>query len=275
MKIVDLNPLYISLCDDDTAFAHYMPGNKALFEHYRKFWKGGDVLVPSLDIDSVDARRKRILRGIADATELLEMRGFSTEAITAVLFVGNHTANGHAFLDHGKPIAWFAMECFDSRLEAKIFTMHELIHAVHYAICPEFAFDTTEQQHNISRQLITEGVATYLTKRLWNTTDDVALWADRLSRKRLHSWMDTCRNSERELFQYIAANFESSDSTIKIFHSADPEDIYSYRAGYYAGLKVIESIASKYDFSERDLLNIPLQEMKRLVWDELQSLISK
>jgi hypothetical protein len=203
------------------------------------------------------------------ADERLQENGFLTEDLSAILFVGDHSANGHAFLDNGKPVAWFAIECFATELEAKIFTLHELIHALHYAARPEFAFNTMEQKRYVSRQLISEGIATYLTKRLWNVNDDVALWADKLSPAQLHSWMTACQNSEKELFQFVAANFDSSDPSIHIFHAANPKDIYSYRAGYYAGLKLIESIALDNNFNDLELINTPLAEMKQLVWNTL------
>jgi uncharacterized protein YjaZ len=212
-----------------------------------------------------------MLRQLATADVLLRENGFSTENVSAILFVGNNSANGHAFLDHGKTVAWFAIECFESELDARVFTMHELVHALHFAARPEYAFNDVVKQRNVARQLITEGIASYLTKSILNVTDETALWANRLPANQLHTWMTACRNSEKKLFQFIVANFESCDSPIKIFYAANPEDIYSYRAGYYVGLKLIESILANNDFSNRDLLNIPLEEMKRLVWNELRS----
>ncbi len=274
MKIVDLTLDYSKFLAGETSFEKYRAENAAIFDHYLKFWSGGDNVVPTLSIDEIEIRRALLLDHLAAAEILLREHGFSTDDVNVVLFVGNNSANGHAFLDTGKPVAWFAIECFKSDLDAKVFTMHELIHALHYAAFPGFAFNDVREQRNVARQLITEGIATYLTKHLLNVTDEIALWADKLPNSQIHSWMIRCQHCERELFLFIATHFDSSDPSIQIFYAANPEDIHSYRAGYYVGLKLIESIAAKNDFSARDLLNLPMQEMKQFVWNELQSFIS-
>ena len=275
MKIIDLSPNYLKFLAGETSFEEYRSSYPEFFDHYAKFWSGDDNFLPALTFGEVESRRSLLFQNLSEADARLRKNEFLTEDVSAILFVGNNSANGHAFLDDGNPVAWFAIECFESELEAKIFIMHELIHALHYAACPEFAFENAEQQKNISRQIITEGIATYLTKRLWNVTDETALWADKIPTEQLHSWMVACKNSKKELFQFVAAHFELSDPSIEIFYTVSSEDIYSYRAGYYAGLKLIESIAYKYDFSNMDLLNIPMKEMKQLVWNELQSLGAK
>lgn len=275
MEIVDLTPSYLKFLGGETSFEDYRSSYPILFDHYRSFWNSNDNFIPMLTFKEVESRRALLLRNLANAQERLRDNGLLTENLNAVLFVGNHRGNGHAFLDDGKPIAWFAIECIESELEAKIFTMHELIHALHYWARPELGFNVVEEQRSISRQLITEGIATYLTKRLWDITDESALWADSLSPEQLHSWMTVCRSSERKLFEFVRQHFDSSDPSIELFYAANPNDIFSYRAGYYVGLKLIESIASQNDFSEIDLLNIPMNTIKQLVCNELQMLISK
>ncbi|HZK75700.1 MAG TPA: DUF2268 domain-containing putative Zn-dependent protease [Candidatus Kapabacteria bacterium] len=264
MNIVDLTPDYISFLAGNISIEEYHSANVAFFDQYRKYWGGNDNVGVTHTSEEVESRRALLLRHLATAAERLRANGFSTEHIRAVLFVGSGTANGHAFLDNDGAVAWFALECFQSEFEAKVFTMHELIHALHYAARPEFFFYNIAEQRSVSRQLITEGIATYLTKRLWNLTDEESLWADALPPKQLHSWMNQCRDSELELFELVAENFESSDPSIALFYAANPVDIFSYRAGYYVGMKVIESIAADHNFSDNDLLNIPLSEMKRL-----------
>ncbi len=275
MEILDLTPDYVKFLSGEIRFEGYRSTHLLFFEHYFTFWGNEGEFIPTLALAGVKSRQERMFRELAAADMLLREQGFSTEDMQVILLVGNHSANGHALLDGGSPVAWFAIECFESELEAKIFTMHELIHALHYAARPEFAFENTEQKQNLSRQLITEGIATYLTKRLWNVTDETALWANKLPAEQRDSWMAACKHSEKELFKFAAARFESSDPSIELFYSANPDDIYSYRAGYYIGLKLIESIASKNDFSYRNLLSVPMDEMKRLIWNELQSLCAK
>ncbi len=196
------------------------PAAEKVIEHYSTFWSGENFEPAPIAEIELATRRWLILRHLAAAEAKLKESGFQAEHLHAALLIGNGSANGHAFLDSDGLIAWFAIECYESELEAKVFVMHELIHALHYATRPEFAFETIEQKNLISRQLITEGIATYLTKRLWNLSDEKALWADTLPDAQLRSWMMACRNSERELFEFVTNNFDSSDSAIELFHAS-------------------------------------------------------
>ena|ERR1700733_6292910 len=270
MEIVDLTPDYLRFLDVETSCEEYPSSKIEFFDQYRKYWGSGKSFLHALSFKDVKSRRELLLQHLTLADEELRKNGFSTDNLQAILFVGNNSANGHAFLDNEKPVAWFAIECFKSELEAKVFTMHELIHALHYATRPEFFFSNIEEKNSISRQLITEGISTYLTKPLWNLSDEESLWADAIPAKQIHSWMAACRSSEKELFQYVAANFESSDPSIELFYAANPDDIYSYRVGYFVGLKVIESIVADNNIGYQELLNTTLAEMKRLVLSTLQ-----
>ena len=246
-------------------------GTREFLDHYQKFWAGTTIENSSLSANEIALRQALVLRHVNASAELLRVRGFSTDRIRAILFVGNGSANGHAYLDREGAVAWFAIECFKRELETKVFTMHELIHALHYAARPEFSFQTIEQKNTVWRQLITEGIATYLTKRLWNLTDEETLWADALPPEQIQSWMTACRDSEKRLFDLLRENFESHDLSIDLFYASNPADIFSFRAGYYVGMKVIESIATQYHLSHCDLLNVTSAEMKRLVLETLRS----
>ncbi len=245
-----------------------------VFAHYNTFWSSPAKVRANLSDEAIYARSNLILRQLEEVERLLKEHGFPTD-VRVVLLIGNHTANGHAFLGKQGATAWFAVECFESELETKIFVMHEIIHALHYRDRPEYSFQTMEQKRNVARQLITEGIATYLTRQILGVSSGVALWADRLPVPRLNSWIENCQTCERELFHFVMSHFESSDAAIRIFLAEDPNNIYSYRAGYYAGLKLIELIVTNNHFNERDLLKIPFDEMKQLVWNELQSLNSR
>lgn len=261
MQIVDLTPEVLA---SDTFQSTANSFARNFYGHYATFWAGTSFEILSLSAKETSERKSLLLRNLAAADEQLLNHGFSTRHLRAIFCVGNGTANGHAFLDQEGPAAWFAIECFRTELETKVFTMHELIHALHYGLNPEFAFDTMEQKNLVSRQLITEGIATYLTKRLWDLTDEEALWADALPSSQINSWMAACRNSERELFEFVRLHFDSSDSSIELFYAANPEDIFSYRAGYYVGWKLIEFIANEHNISDREFLTIPATRMQQL-----------
>ena len=245
------------------------PG-KTIIQHYARFWAGENFVPLPLSEEELTAHRALLLRHLAIAEELLQARQFPIGSVTAALIVGNDSANGHAFLDDNNVIAWFAIESFKSELQAKIFVMHELIHALHYRARPEFAFATVDEKNLLSRQLITEGIATYLTKSLLDVSDEEALWADALPATKLRSWIAACRDATPELCEFTIRHFDSSDPAIELFYASNSQDIFSFRAGYYVGLKVMEAIFREHGFTAGELLRIPFHEMRSLVLEVLR-----
>lgn len=117
-----------------------------------------------------------IERQVEMPSVLLTAKGLDTRYITALLVHGNGAANGHAYLHKVNTYAWFAVECYQSQLETEVFVMHELVHAIHYKVSPGVYFTTADEKAQLSRQLIAEGVATYITCEVLGISDAEALW---------------------------------------------------------------------------------------------------
>ena len=115
----------------------------------------------------------------------------------------------------------------------------------------------------MSRELITEGLANYLTAEILDIDDLTALWADYLPDDQAKAWLEECERRESELFQYIFDNYDSSGSDIRLFQAADPDDILKFRSGYYAGMKIVERIGRDMGIKSIDLLDIPRNEFEK------------
>ena len=246
-----------------------------VISHFHTYW--GEVETSWGEVEGSRFLSERIERGarlvtqaLRESEKLLQLAGHSTENIQAVLMVGAGGANGHAFLRRGSPIAWFAVESYTSVLQAKVFVMHELVHALHYGLSPEYAFRCSEEKNLVWRQLITEGIATSLTKRLWSIRDEEALWADTLPTEQCRRWMLECQHSKQELFEFALRNFYSCDPRLALFYAQDSDDIFSFRAGYYVALKLVEDAAFRHHLSDRDLLRIKTGPMKAWIEEALR-----
>ena len=273
MEIVDLTSNYLPFAEGTADIAEYQSSYPAFFNHYAKFWGGGATPATMLPGELVELRRELVLRHLYAASSRLEECGIGTEGIRAVLFVGNNLANGHAFLDGDTCVAWFALETFETELTCKVFVMHELIHALHYKATPQFFFTTKEEQYSISRQLVVEGIATHLTKSLWGLTDEEALWGDVLTPEEIRAWMRRCSDVEQQLLDFVLDHFDSSNPSIQLFNHTDSSDIYSNRAGYFAGFKVIERIASSNELTPYELLTIPHDKLMTLTREMIHQMI--
>ncbi len=235
------------------------------YKHYDTVWGKSRARRESISEKQMGLRVERIVRQAHFAENKFKRRHILLKGINLVMIHGDGSANGHALPSKSGAIVWVAAECFHTALETKVFVTHEIAHGIHYREEPGFAFHTMEEKRLVWRQLITEGVATYLTKKALKVPDEIALWADTLPPDQLRSWMEACRNRERELFEYIERNFDSSDPSISLFYAADPNDIFAYRAGYYAGLKLIEKVCKENKIRDWDLPTISVDMLRGYV----------
>jgi hypothetical protein len=242
-------------------------------DHYYTFW--GSRATPEGILSEQDRILKTtlVIEHINEACKLLAAAGLPTDQYSSFVFQGRGAANGHAYVDaSGNAHPWFAIECFDSELEARVFVMHEIVHALHYSLVPEFYFASYYEKDLAWRQLITEGIATYVTRELLGISDAEALWADALPEHDLAKWMTDCQYAEADLARRVLPTLNSSDYSSSLFHAADPSDIYAYRAGYFLGLRIIDQIVSQDNAQIRDLLTTPAIVLRQRAQQVLEKL---
>ncbi len=257
MKITDLTQNYITNIlekDDLDAYKKSMP---ELLNHYFTYWALESYFHKSLKTEDEVVQKKEAIKSRFDFIESkLNDFGFDTADIEIILFVGQNCTNGHAFDKDGKFFVWLPVEAYESIKDIDIFVTHEIIHALHYTKNPNFYFNTKEEKINMGRQIITEGLATYLTSKVLNISDEKALWADFLSKDELEKWFNECEKEKYELYDLVLKNFNLSKEDIQIFWANDPSDIYKYRSGYFVGLELIKEFVKKENISDKEILGI-------------------
>jgi hypothetical protein len=241
-------------------------------EHYFQYW--ADARNPLWETtELLEVRRAQLQTHIDFCNDVLCQAGIIDSPITSLLFIGNGGANGHAWHNGLHFVAWFAIEALESEAQMRVFAMHELLHAVHYQRSPDFYFGSRDEKELVWRQLLTEGIATYLTMRLLHISEGEALWADYLQPQAIASWIASCERERYKLLHYMLEHLDSTDSN-ELFLAGDATDVWSYRAGYYCGLKLINAIVTRLNLSDVELLNMPADRLRNVAYQELTSLIA-
>jgi len=272
MKTIDLTNDYLECVlghDDLSAYENSYP---ALFDHYFTFWATRDSFQAAPNRGEVRCRRDLVIAGLDRLAARFENAGFDIADLTIVLFVGTHRSNGHAFKDHDEFIVWLPVETYTTPLLVDVFAAHEIIHGLHYAAEPRFYFQNADEKQFVSRQLITEGVATYVTAAVLGVDGPTALWADHLDPSTLADWMRRCRNRRAELARFLIEQYHSSDPEIVIFVMDDPGDIFRFRAGYFIGMEMIKSVVDEYELTLSRLLSLPRPNFEEAVLRKLHDL---
>lgn len=240
----------------------YLDSDRAFFDHYLTYWGSPNAPFVHLSEKEVFFQRQRVLSSLPEIEQRFTDIGFSLDQIELILFVGQNKANGHAFLRDGKPVVWVAIEAYHSKLEADVFVTHELVHGLHYASRPEFAFSTPAEKAHVGRQVLTEGVATFLTQQILGCTLETALWADSLSTSDASFWMHSCQDERPRLEKYLFDHWlDDHGAALDLFYANDPKDIWRYRAGYYPGAVWMEAICRTRGLMMAELLAVSREDL--------------
>lgn len=251
----------------------YEDAHPSLFDHYNKYWSGTSNYTEASN-ENIQRQTHLIRSRLPKIYSNLQGIGLNCDDIDMILFVGKNVSNGHVFKDNGKFIVWIPVETYHTELQADIFITHETVHALHYHYVPEFYFSSLEEKHSFSRQIITEGIATYVSMIAAQCNEQTALWADHLSHSATQQWLGQCEALEKELFRYSCNNYYLSFADNDFFSTADPNDVKRYRGGYYVGLKVIRQIAETNKYDANDLLTMNRREIEMLVHETLKKIVS-
>ena len=274
MQIIDHTEQFIRQVLDKNDRRAYEQVYPELFDHYYKFWSERGMIPDTTSAASVRDSAGFIRSRLSFIMDRFEDSDLDISALNLVLFVGQGTTNGHAFRDAGKFVVWIPVETYTTALLVDVFVIHEICHALHYRSSPGFYFQNRNEKELVSRQLITEGLATALTAEVLATDDLTALWGDFLSAEAAGAWLTECRRHEAKLCRFVRDNFNTSDLALHLFHAFDPEDIFAYRAGYYVGLQVIRHISKKQGLDLRDIMCMESKDLTDMARSALDHLLS-
>lgn len=217
--------------------------------------------------DSV--KQQPFITWFAELDKLLVNAGVQ-QTVDVMIVDGCATSNGHALLLEGNPTAWISASNYPTSETIRVFATHEIIHALHYAYTPAYYFQTQSEKNLVGRQLVTEGLATYLTQQLLHISPAEALWSDYLSLAERDQIMTRYFAHQTESIRKILHDRDRSDTAY--FYSSNKQDVDTYRSGYYIGLLAIETVAREQHLKILDLLSTPRVDLDRWVYDFLNNL---
>ena len=273
MNIIDLTDSYLKHILEENNLEAYENSLPELFRHYFKFWASREAWHKELDRGEVIKRKNLVLSRLPGIEEKLRQGGFDAGTLQIIIFVGQGTTNGHA-LEYKNDFAVFLpLEGYRTEKQADIFITHEIMHALHYRASPEFYFRTGEERVSFLPQLITEGLATYLTKKIWKIDDGEALWADYLPESAQKKWLEECKKENAELLKEVKNLMAAKGGQADLFSGNDTGDIRKSRAGYFVGLELVEA-AARRRISDLDLLKLKRNEFEKIISNETTNLIN-
>jgi len=262
MKIIDLTEQYIKTVLKQNDFARYYNYYPTLFNHYFLYWADKKNNCVLLNKEEIIIKKQLIKQAINKIEKILTKQKIKHANLKIILFIGQNTTNGHAFNDNGEFAIWIPLEAYTTNKQAEIFIAHEIVHCLHYKLQPEFYFSDVEEKNNTGRQLMTEGIATIITKTIESLADSEVLWADYLTREKIIEWLENCEKKYNNLAKLVLEHWDKPDIA-EIFMANDPKNILAYRGGYYLALKIIEKIVIKEKLSPIGLLQIPRNELNK------------
>lgn len=271
MIVRDFVESYITHVDEHNDLESYIKICPSLFDHYFTYWADRNRFVNEFNPSEIRLRREIVLRAMSKCETVLKSAGFQTDLLSIILFVGVGTSNGHAYYDDDRIIVWIPVETYATDLFADVFLPHEIFHALHYLQLPSYYFCNHDEKHHVGRQLITEGIASYLTAEIMRMSDSTALWADYLKQDQLERWMDECTRRSGEVSRFVIDRFHCTGSDLGIFRADHPDDIFNYRVGYFLGLNVIRELVTELKLKPIELLSLGRDESQDRCFRILES----
>lgn len=246
MQIIDITKQSIEKSNEE-----YFHENKNLFEHYFKYWADKKTFKIKQTEKEIYGNKSLIVAELKRIENSFELAGLPLSNSKIILFVGQGTTNGHSFKDNDEFITWIPIELYSTKSSIDVFIPHEIIHTLHYTKNPDFYFNDIYEKNDSIRLLITEGIATYITKVIFKLSDKDALWADFMNESTFKEWEDECLKNIDLMSQTINSNKEN------IFETNENILSYKNRGGYYLGLKIITNLCEQENITLDELLNTP------------------
>lgn len=269
MIITDLTEAYRIHCLGANDPRRYEAERPELFAHYHAHWGVPDRPYVSITTAELIEWRGLILDRLPELERRFAESGLDVSPLELILMVGQGTSNGHGMLTPNGAAVWLAVEAYTSRGLADVFVAHEIAHALHYLCTPAFYFHSRAEKKAPVRQLITEGLATYVTRRVLDCDWGTALWADYLEPEAMQQWLHDCQERLPELAADLIRVHDDGEQT-EMFYANDPTDVLKFRAGYYLGLTVIESLITEAGVDMPRLLAWPREDFEHRAKELLQ-----
>jgi uncharacterized protein YjaZ len=270
MDVFDITQSYIENYLNKDNLLKYEESFPELFSHYFEYWGDRESFVGALKEKETNERLDLLKRNLSYIGEQFKKNDIDISHLPVTLFVGQNYTNGHVFR-HGDVFKTFLpIEGYKTDVQVKVFVPHEILHAIHYQIQPVFYFENKTEKELFSRMLITEGLATLLTREIMGLSDKQALWADYLNESELDSWMEKCKDNFTDLCRFAVEHFYSSEHS-EMFYNGGKKGTFKNREGYYLGMIVLEKVVRKQNMEYKKLLTLPRHSLEAMVLEELKN----
>lgn len=270
MRIVDLTEEFIEQVlhnNDPESYEALFPD---LFAHYYEFWAVRQAYSAELTEHYIRRQVALIKESLPRFAKRFAESGFVLNDLEVVLFVGHGFSNGHAFQSDRCFVVWIPIEAYPSKLSVEVFVPHEIIHALHYQKVPAFYFHTKKEKNQVSRLIITEGIATFVSMTVMNFDAKTALWADYLDREQVKLWFQECQAQESLMNRYVLDNFYRQDE--ELFTLAGKiDDVLRFRGGYFVGLRLVERILEAEQLNLSNILSLSREKFEQVALEILRN----
>ena len=262
MLIQNITNAYIDEYLVDKDIVRYESSYPSLFVHYFKYWGDRGTFYPVLNNKETIQRVALLEKTFSQIEGNFARYDLDISNQTVILFVGQNYTNGHAYLDGKVSKVFLPVEGYETDAQVKAFVSHEILHGIHYQNQSSFYFNNKREKEMFSRLLLTEGLATLLSKEIMNLNDREVLWADFLSDLEWSVWKKKCEQEFRELCGFAYENFYNSENS-QMFYTGWNKGKHVNREGYYLGMRVLEEVIKSNFLEPKDLLYAERDEIEK------------
>lgn len=174
-----------------------------------------------------------------------------------ILFIGPFAWDGHGILIKEKAYIFLNITMMEHHFNLpgfipEVHAIHEIIHGIHYNIYPEFYPGNCKTIKELYfNKFLAEGIATYLSGKINNSTSGEALSFGLMTDEDFHIWVNKCNSTKGEfsllLNRAVTENRYNDELWMSLFLIPDlkPDCLTRGRFGYYYGMKIAEMASEK------------------------------
>ena len=248
---------------------------EAFFKEYFRVFrhnKGFKInVIENINLEDVIKLSDRLVSIFIDKLSMLSKLGIDNH-IGMIIFIGDGKVDGHAIMLDGMSYIFIDLAAGIRRITVDfnwdVFISHEIIHALYYKFNKAFypgQYMTNEEIY--MKRLIDEGMATYMSIRIFQLEDSLGYWLGLLKADEVKKWIVNCKKMKIAIGMQLEKiiNSEVYDKSLynRLFCIEARESILTYRLGYYYGVQIIKDI----DHSQKieDIFNLSYNEVKGFI----------
>lgn len=188
-----------------------------------------------------------------------------------ITFFGDCSYDDHGILMDERPYVFFDLNAIIPRIDFlnfKTFMIHEILHAIHYSLNPDFYrgnYQTVEEKY--LKLLFAEGISTHLSYIISKEKIEDVYWFGFLETEQVRDWVKNCEKVKNDIAVdlYLAIDAGKLDASLynRLFGIDDSTMLTSYRTGYYYGTEMVKDFLVGRNIN--DVLTLDYEEVKDII----------